>query len=336
MDELVATLSLVRAPGVPYQKKKEILEGSDSVAASLRSSKGLKLIEEELTNLRKQDVRVVSLRDASYPLQLKLIPDPPLLLYLKGSLSLTGQALAIVGSRKATFEGVNLAERIAETLSSLGVTVISGFARGVDSSAHRGALRGKGKTAAVFGCGIDICYPAENRHLYEEVAANGLLLTEYPPGERPMPGNFPARNRIIAGLSKGVLVIEASSRSGSLITARLALEYGREVLAVPGRVFDEEYKGANNLIKQGAKLVEDMEDIIASCFPDLQMKKEEKLAIDGEEDYIYSLMGLNRIHVEELAAKSGKEIRELLALLTRLEMKDLIRPLPGGFYLRKV
>jgi DNA processing protein len=351
MEESLAILGLVRLPGISYERKKEILEGPASVALlfegkektddpklrqKIGSFKGFKAIEEELAKLRQMDVRIVTLREASYPPLLKQIPDPPLILYLKGSLPLHDQIMAIVGSRKATFEGLNLAERIAETLASLGITVISGFARGVDSSAHRGALKGRGKTAAVFGCGIDICYPAENRRLYEEVAATGLLLTEYAPGTRPLPHHFPARNRIIAGLSKGVLVIEASSRSGSLITARLALEYGREVLAVPGRVFDDEYKGANNLIKQGARLVEGMEDIIASCFPGLHVKREEKLAIDEEEDYIYCLMGLNRIHVDELAAKSGKAIRHLLVLLTRLEMKDLIRPLPGGFYLRKV
>jgi len=351
MDEIVATLGLARMPGIPYIRKKELIEGAERVASLFegkatiddpkltercRSFKGLGKIENELTKLDKLGVRTVTLRDALYPLQLKSIPDPPLVLYLKGRLPIQDQTIAIVGSRKATYEGINLAERIAETLSSLGVTVVSGFARGVDSSAHRGALKGKGGTVAVFGCGIDICYPAENKHLYAEIEAKGLLLTEYALGEAPLPRNFPARNRIIAGLSKGVLVIEASSRSGSLITARLALEYNREVLAVPGRVFDEEYKGANSLIKQGAKLVEGMEDIITSCFPGLSLEKDHRLEMDEDEDYIYGLMGLNRIHVDELAEKSGREMKHLLPLLTRLEMKDLIRPLPGGFYLRKV
>jgi DNA processing protein len=351
MEEIVATLGLVRAPGISYERKKEILEGSESVVSlfegkgkigdpglrqRMRSFKGLGTIEDELAKLGEMDIQIISIRDAAYPPQLRSIPDPPLVLYSKGPLSFNDQMMAIVGSRRATFEGMNLAERIAETLSSVGVTVVSGFARGVDSSAHRGALKGRGKTVAVFGCGIDICYPVENQRLYEKVAGEGLLLTEYAPGERPLAHHFPARNRIIAGLAKGVLVIEASSKSGSLITARLALEYGREVLAVPGRVFDEEYKGANNLIKQGAKLVEGMEDIIASCFPGLHLEKNAALAMDEDEDYIYCLMGLNKIHVDELAAKSGKDIKHLLALLTRLEMKDLVRPLPGGFYLRKV
>ncbi len=351
MEEIMATLALLHLPGISYGRKKEILEGPTSVASlfqrrreiadpvirqKISSFKGFTSIEDELSKLQATGVRIVFIRDASYPAELRQIPDPPLALYVKGPLPLNGQMMAIVGSRKATFEGMNLAERIAETLSSLGITIVSGFARGVDSSAHRGALKGRGKTVAVFGSGIDICYPSENRHLYEEVENQGLLLTEYSPGEKPLAHHFPARNRIIAGLSKGVLVIEATSRSGSLITARLALEYGREVLAVPGRVFDEEYKGANNLIKQGAKLVEDMEDIISTCFPDVQAPKKDKLAMDAGEDYIYALMGLNKIHVDELALKSGKEIKDLLALLTRLEMKDLVRPLPGGFYLRKV
>ncbi len=351
MDELTAILCLARMQGVGYAQKKAILEGSERVAslftgeckvedpklrAKLRSFKDFRKLEDEMATLEKTGVRILTLRDPLYPQQLRSIPDPPLAIYAKGPLEFNDRTIAIVGSRKATYEGMNLAERIAETLSSLGVSVASGFARGVDSSAHRGALKGKGSTVAVFGCGIDICYPAENKHLYDEVASKGLLVTEYAPGDPPIAQHFPARNRIIAGLSKGVLVIEATSRSGSLITARLALEYGREVLAVPGRVFDEEYKGANSLIKQGAKLVEGMEDIISACFPGLQVEKKERLEIDGDEDYIYRLMGLNKIHVDELAEKSGKAMKQLLPLLTKLEMKDLIRPLPGGFYLRKV
>ncbi len=351
MEELAAMLALARIHGIPYQQKKEIMLSNQMVASlfeekarladpslrpKLRAFDGLKAISKELANLEKMKVRVISMRDASYPALLREIPDPPLFLYTRGPLTLHSQMIAVVGSRKATFEGMSLAERIAETLSSLGITVVSGFARGIDSSAHRGALKGKGKTVAVFGCGIDICYPAENKHLYERVSSEGLIVTEYATGEKPLPRHFPERNRIIAGLCKGVLVIEASTRSGSLITARLALEYGREVLAVPGRVFDEEYKGANNLIKEGAKLVEDIEDIIASCFPDLELKKKDRLAMEGDEEYIYSLMGMDKVHVDELAGRCRLEMKRLMPLLTRLEMKDLVRPLPGGFYIRKV
>ena len=201
------------------------------------------------------------------------------------------EAFAVVGARKASFEGMLLAERIAETLSSAGITVVSGLARGIDAAAHKGALHGKGGTVAVLGCGIDRCYPAENWPLFQDIGRVGALLTEYRPGEAPLKYHFPERNRIIAGLSKGVLVVEASQKSGSLITARLALDYGREVMAVPGRVFDEAYKGANSLIKQGALLVEDINDILTCCFPHMKLRTKSAIDMDGDEDYIYTLLG---------------------------------------------
>jgi DNA processing protein len=351
MEELVAILALARIAGIPYQKKREIVEGPESVSslfkgcrkihdrslrARIASFDEFSTIDAELKNLGKLKADVVTLKDAAYPEQLRQIPEPPLVLFRRGRIPVPNECLSIVGSRKATFEGMNLSERVAETLSSLGITIVSGFARGIDSSAHRGALKGRGKTIAVFGCGLDICYPAENNHLYGQIGNDGLMLTEYPLGTRPFPQHFPARNRIIAGLSRGVLVIEATSKSGSLITARLALDYGREVMAAPGRIFDEEYRGANSLIKQGAKLIENMEDIIFTCFPGLELKKEEGLALEKDEEYIYGLIGINKMHVDELAEKGSLSVKDVLALLTRLEMKDLVRALPGGFYLRKV
>lgn len=351
MEERIAILALTRIAGIPHQKKRELVEGAESVAslfehpreiherslrARIASFDEFNSIDVELKNLEKLKADVITLKDEAYPDQLKQIPEPPLVLYRKGNVSIPNECLAIVGSRKATFEGMHLAERIAETLASLGITVVSGFARGIDSSAHKGALKGRGKTIAVFGCGLDICYPAENNHLYGQIGNDGLMLTEYPLGTRPFPQHFPARNRIIAGLSKGVLVIEATSKSGSLITARLALDYGREVMAAPGRIFDEEYRGANSLIKQGARLIENMEDIINTCFPGLELKKEEGLALEKDEEYIYSLIGFNKVHIDGLVEKGSLSVKEVLALLTRLEMKDLVKPLPGGFYLRKV
>ncbi len=351
MEELVALLALAHIPGIPIDRKKEMVLAGGSVASlfddpgsipeprlrsKMRAFNDWKRVEKHLAMLQKMKARVVSITDASYPALLREIPDAPIVLYAKGPLSCENRMMAVVGSRKATLEGMSLAERIAETLSSLGITVVSGFARGIDSAAHRGAVKGKGRTVAVFGCGIDICSPAENKHLYDRISDDGLILTEYPPGVPPLRANFPARNRIIAGLSTGVLVIEASAKSGSLITARLALEYNREVLAVPGRVFDEEYRGANNLIKQGAKLVEGMEDILASCFPDIEIKKSERLAMGEDEEYIYGLMGMDKVHVDDLAGRSRLEMKLLMPLLTRLEMKDLVRSLPGGFYIRKV
>jgi DNA processing protein len=168
------------------------------------------------------------------------------------------------------------------------------------------------------------------------MAKDGAILSEYALREKPLKHHFPARNRIIAGLSRGVLVVEASARSGSLITAHLALDYGRDVMAIPGRVYDDAYKGTNSLIKQGARLVEDIEDIVGCCFPDTEFRVESKVALDVDEDYIYKLMGIDRIHVDDLIEKSSMETRKVVAILTRLEMKDLIRSAPGGFYMRNI
>ena len=163
----------------------------------------------------------------------------------------------------------------------------------------------------------------------------GCILTEYTPGELPLQHHFPARNRIIAGLSKGVLVVEASQRSGSLITARLGLEYGREVMAIPGSIFDEGYKGANSLIKQGAKLIDGIDDIIATCFPNITLQKDKHVDLNGDERYIYEIIGPVKIHVDEVIEKSGMETRHVMAILTNLELKDAIQGIPGGFYLRR-
>jgi DNA processing protein len=171
--------------------------------------------------------------------------------------------------------------------------------------------------------------------LFEKMGEEGAILTEYSLGEKPLAFHFPERNRIIAGLSKGILVIEASKRSGSLITARLALEYGREVMAIPGSIFNEDYKGANTLIKEGAKLIEGIEDIINSCFPRLELKKEQNIDMDKDEDNIYSIIGFDKIHVDEVIEKSKMETKNVMAILTRLEMKEAICSAPGGFYIRK-
>jgi len=278
---------------------------------------------------------VITIKDKTYPELLRHIPDPPIVLYKKGTLKTCSNTLAVVGSRKATFEGIALAEKIANTLSSLGITIVSGLARGIDASAHKGALSETGKTIGVLGCGIDICYPAENIRLFDKVGDEGLLLTEYSPGVSPLNYHFPERNRIIAGLSKGILVIEASGRSGSLITARLGLEYARDVMAIPGSIFGDEHKGANALIKQGAKLVDGIEDIIATSFPGFTLKKQQKIEMDKDEDYVYSYIGYEKIHVDELIDKTGMQAKQVMVMLTKLEMKDVVSGFPGGYYIRK-
>jgi len=293
-----------------------------------------KAVDRDLERARELGAEIVPIKDPSYPSLLRHTPDPPMVLYRKGPLEMSKDTLAIVGSRRASFESMNLAEKIARTLSSLGVTIVSGLARGVDASAHNGALLERGKTVGVLGCGIDVCYPAENRGLSEKVAAEGMILTEYAPGEMPLQHHFPERNRIIAGLCKGVLVVEASKKSGSLITARLGLEYGREVMAIPGSVFNEEYRGANNLIKHGARLIQSIEDITTTCFPGL-LHEAKPIALNNEETHIYGIIGLERIHVDEVVEKSNMETKSVMAILTALEMKGAIRGVPGGFYVRQ-
>ncbi|OPY67477.1 MAG: hypothetical protein A4E62_02265 [Syntrophorhabdus sp. PtaU1.Bin002] len=349
MDEKLALIALQRLNGLDRVTKKQLVKEFGSIgplfagktevpdkgiAGKLRAFNGWKDIDRDLVRLERMGVHILTIKDEGYPLQLRATPDAPLVLYKKGVLRIGPDTIAVVGSRNAAFESLNVAEKIAQTLSSLGITVISGLARGIDAAAHKGALKEKGKSVGVLGCGIDITYPAENRWLFAKMAEEGTILTEYSPGMRPLRHHFPERNRIIAGLSRGVLVVEASQRSGSLITARLALEYGREVMAIPGSIFDEEYKGANSLIKQGARLIDGIEDVVATCFPDIEIKSDKQVDLNGDESYIYSIIGFQKIHVDEVIDKSRMDTKRVMAILTSLEMKEAIRAIPGGFFFR--
>ncbi len=358
MDGRTALLALSRVKGIHAATKKAlaadtarlsaIFEGRERTEdaacnAAIGAFKNFASIEKDLAASRKSGVEILTIKDAAYPPLLAQAPDAPVVLYKKGPLPFPQYAFAIVGARKASFEGMALAENAGEALASAGVCVISGLARGIDAAAHRGALKGKGKTIGVLGCGVDICYPSENKALFDAMGGEGAIVTEYAPGTRPYPSNFPERNRIIAGLSKGVLVVEASRRSGSLITARLALEYGREVLAVPGAVFEEGHQGANNLIKKGAQLVEEVGDILSCCFPELARiaesgapGKDPAIDLTGDEDYIFRLLSRGRVHVDEIIEQTGFETRRVMAALTMLEMKNVVQSMPGGFYIRKV
>jgi DNA processing protein len=354
MDELVARIALTRIRGLQRSAKKELLDAFGSAAllfekncpvpdaetkAKLRAFNEFAAIEKELRELESKGIEVLSLGQPTYPTLLSSLRDAPLVLFKKGPMVIPHSVLSIVGSRKATYEGLQIATTVAETMSSMGITVASGLAKGIDGAAHKGAIRQKGGTIAVLGSGIDVCYPAENRRLFEEIAERGAMLTEYGLGQKPIPPNFPERNRIIAGLAKGVLVVEAAVKSGSLITARLALEYGREVMALPGRIFDEAYQGANRLIKQGAKLIGGTEDIMEACFPNVTRPApatRDSIDLNEQQHYIYALLGSGRAHVDEIVQQSRMETRKVLAILTELEMKDMITPFPGGFFMRKV
>ncbi|MBI2914888.1 MAG: DNA-protecting protein DprA [Firmicutes bacterium] len=254
-----------KAPGTAWREVPGIGEGLAGAMASARNSLDL---DAELDRVVRSGARVLTWDSPEYPSNLVAIPDSPPVLYLKGDLrDVDRLAVALVGSRRPSAAGVVMAVRLAEELVAAGFTVVSGLARGIDSAAHRGARDASGRTLAVLGCGIDLVYPPENRGLAGRVAAGGALLSEFACGARPVKRNFPARNRLIAGLSLGTVVVEAGEQSGALITAGFAAEYGREVFAVPGEVSRATARGCNHLIKSGAKLVEDVNDIVAELGP---------------------------------------------------------------------
>jgi len=240
----------------------------DKPIHALAAKQFLKDPEKEWTYLQSKSFRMVCIGDDDYPANLAEIPDPPAVLFVSGALLPRDLvSMAVVGSRYASPAGIIFAEKLSSDLALNGITVVSGLAVGIDSAAHRGALKAQGRTLAVLGCGLDVNYPSINADLRQEIARTGALLTEFIPGAPPSSGNFPSRNRIISGLSLGVVVVEAAERSGSLITARLALEQGREVFAVPGMARSVRSKGTHTLIRQGAKLVEDVEDVLEEIRP---------------------------------------------------------------------
>lgn len=277
--------------------------------------------------------------DSDYPQTLRHIPDPPALFYGCGSMP-EGPALAIVGARYPTDFGRVFTEQLAEELATTGIVIISGLARGVDAAAHRGTLRGGGKTVAVLGCGIDQIYPRENTRLYHQIIEQGAILSEYPPGSEPLPGHFPGRNRIISGLSKGTLVIEASRDSGSLITAEFALEQGREVMAVPGGVDRKTSYGPNLLIKQGAHPITEATEILEILGINKTAQRAAgstgpaALNLSGPVGSVLSMLSLTPRHSDELAGESGLTPMELSAILLQLELQDYAEKLPGGRYIR--
>lgn len=279
---------------------------------------------------------VLTFADADYPRQLLEIADPPLLLYVKGRLELLNQpGFAIVGSRNATAQGVGNAEAFAITLSNAGLTIVSGLALGVDAAAHRGGLSGKASTIAVVGTGLDVVYPARNRELAHQIAAQGVLISEFALGTPPVASNFPRRNRLICGLSRGVLVVEAAVSSGSLITARLAADQGRDVFAIPGSIHSPLAKGCHALIKQGAKLVESAQDVLeelgetvpASGFASTTGKTV------GEHPLLNHI-GFDPVDTDTLQQRCGFTAADINMALTDLELTGQIESLPGGRWQR--
>jgi DNA processing protein len=318
---------------------------------TLLSQKQRAQAEDLLVKCQQSDVKVITCQDPLYSNYLREIYDPPLVLFVKGDPKcLNEPSVAIVGSRHATPYGINAAERLARDLGLHGLTVCSGLARGIDSAAHRGALQAKGKTLAVLGSGVDRIYPRENTKLARQIEQSGCVISEFPPGTSPSPQNFPVRNRIISGLSLGTCLVEAAEFSGSLITARLALEQNREVFAVPGNITSKTSFGPNLWIKQGAKLVQNWQDIVeelptaikqqilsrpTDAGEDLQLALLETV-LTGPEKFVLELLRVDEAtHIDRLLEQSRMTSSELLSILSELEMKEIIRQFPGKNFLKK-
>jgi DNA processing protein len=280
---------------------------------------------------------VVTLADESYPRLLLEIADPPPLLYAAGRLELLQRrALAVVGSRNATTQGERNAESFAQALSDAGFTIVSGLALGIDAAAHRGGLGGQGSTIAILGTGIDIVYPRRNAQLADQIASRGLVVSEFALGTAPAAPNFPRRNRLISGLAQGCLVVEAALASGSLITARAAADQGREVFAIPGSIHSPLSKGCHALIKNGAKLVESAEDILAELggFRPSGFASTTADAGNADAGGLLQLMGHDPVDVDSLCTRAGMSAEQVSSELLRLELDGRITSLPGGLYQR--
>jgi DNA processing protein len=321
-----------------------------AVAQAIHSQSPLRDAEKELAEIRKNGCQLLTWDEPAYPQRLREIYDPPPLLYVRGNPELLDRfSIAIVGSRRPTPYGVQMSERLARDLAERGLVIVSGLARGIDSCAHKGALAAvRGATVGVLGSGIDVVYPKENKKLFAQMEERGAIITEFPLGSFPAPQNFPIRNRVIAGMALGVVVVEGAQYSGSLITARLGMEFGREVFGVPGNVTQPASFGPNLLIKQGAKLVTGWEDVIeelpteirAQLFPVDATSQQERAtlfeqSLSETERTLFALLSTDQArHVDELVEQSGLNSSEVLASLFELEMKNYVRQLPGKQFVK--
>ena len=278
----------------------------------------------------------VTTADDAYPALLREICDPPLVLHVQGHVSLLSTlSVAIVGSRRATPYGINVAQRLARDLGTAGITIVSGLARGIDAAAHEAALDAGAATIGVLGTGIDVVYPRGATRLFRRVAGEGAIVTEFPPGTPPRRENFPVRNRIISGLTKATVIVEATSRSGSLITARMAAEQGRDVLAVPGSIFSDRSEGTHRLIQYGAKLVHDVDDILEELGPGLRAAQIRDPDPDGPLSEVLAVLTREEsAHIDAVAARLKRTSAHVAESLLQLELGGWIRALPGARYVR--
>jgi len=308
-------------------------------AGSIRKFSGWDEVEKQVRTMEKKGISALCYGDTGYPDILREIPDSPVVIYIKGDYNSDDRyAIAVVGSRKYSPYGETVATRISSELAASGFTIISGMARGIDTFAHRSALSAGGRTIAVLGSGLDVYYPAENRGLMQKIAGSGCAMSEFPPGTPPNRENFPRRNRLISGLAMGVLVVEAAEASGSLITASIALEQNREVFAVPGNIISKTSAGSNMLIRQGAKMVLQSEDIMEELAPALKgfIRSETRKAVEltAEEQAICSCLTREPVHIDIFSRGIELPVHKILDILLSLELKGVVRQSDGKrFYL---
>jgi DNA processing protein len=365
LDASLSWLALGLTPGLASRLSARVLKEFGSPDDVFRASPGdleachlpaqttqaivkkqaFKRAEKELANVRKiAGCGLLNWTDPEYPQTLLQIYDPPVLLYVRGDPQVLNlPSLSIVGTRRPTLYGTQMAQRLGRDLAARGLVIVSGMARGIDAIGHQGAMDAHGRAIGILGTGIDVCYPKENKKLYEKVLERGAIISEFPLRTHPAPENFPVRNRIVAGLPLGVVVVEGAQYSGSLITSRLAMEFGREVFGVPGNATQPVSFAPNQLIKQGAKLVTCAEDVIeelstpvrAALVQAEQPEAEQRnllaaAALSGSEKKLYELLNAEvPMHIDEIVERSGLNSSEVLATLFDLEMKGIVRQLPG-------
>ncbi|MCX6621842.1 MAG: DNA-processing protein DprA [Acidobacteria bacterium] len=353
-----------KSPGTIFERSTSELEGAGlpgSIARSISSGCSFEDAALQHQKLKSFGAALVPIGDSRYPPRLREIFDPPIVLFVRGRVELLqSYMIAVVGTRRPTPYGNAVSERLSADLSRAGLTVVSGMARGIDTAAHKGVLAAGGNTIAVFGCGVDFLYPAENRRLYEQIAEKGCMISEFPMGNPAYPQNFPIRNRIVSGMSNGVLVVEGAQYSGSAITARLALEQGREVFAVPGNITSKASWGPNLLIKQGAKLVQDWNDVVLELPAEVRRRLisegKQRLLLDGADlessgqapaseldranrEITRAVMGQLKveaaIQLDDLLERlENHSSSELIATLFELEMLGLVKQLPGKNFVK--
>jgi len=321
---------------------------SKETASAIADFKSWEKVKEELELLQKYNVNIITCQNELYPQNLLNIYDRPPYIYVMGNLKQDDINIAIVGSRAASTYGKYTTEKISRELALKGLTVVSGMARGIDSAAHRGAITAQGRTVAVLGSGLDVIYPPENKKLFQDITQNGAVISEFPLGTPPRSSNFPARNRIISGMSYGVVIVEAGEKSGSLITARLASEQGREVFAVPGSIDSAGSRGTNKLIKQGAKLIENIDDILEEILPQMEnvhvlnhgssdaearkMATKRPESFNDIEQKIMDALSNQRVHIDDVIASTSMASGNVLSTLTTMELKGMIQQHPGKFF----